>query len=418
MRVIQINTVCATGSTGCIAAELFQANIISGNESYFAYGRGNAPSTVSNSYKIGTLADFGFHVLKNFFQGESGFGSTHRTKLFLSWLDTIKPDIIHLHNIHGFYINIELLFTYIKEKSIPVVWTLHDCWSFTGHCAHFDYIACKKWHTQCHHCPQYRSSYPYALFRDNSKNNYLRKKSAFQKVSNLTIVTPSYWLRNLVKNSFLKEYPIEVIANGIDLQVFYHRPSSDLYISSFIKQHKLQGKKIILGVANVWTAKKGLDYFKQLTAYLDDSYRILLVGANHTLMKNLQNNYSKKIIPIARTQNPHELAALYSLALVYVNPTLEDTFPTTNLEALACSTPVITFQTGGSPESLTPSCGITIPKGNIQQMADAIINLNNSRFTQSACRNQALNYDKNKQYPLYIALYKKIVSGKESVTMT
>lgn len=398
MKIVQINTVCGTGSTGKIAVDLYNLSRNVNLEPYIAYGRGKAAESLS-SFKIGNLADFGTHVLINFFQGKSGFGSKAVTRRFLQWLDRIQPDILHLHNLHGFYIHVGMLFDYIKANNIPVIWTFHDCWPITGQCAHFDSIGCLKWNTGCHDCPIYRTSYPYSLFKDNSRANYTQKKNTFTGVQNMTIVTPSHWLANLVKESFLKDYPVCVIPNGINLETF----SSGSSVPTV-------NRKIILGVANVWTPQKGLSYFLELADLLDDSYQIVLVGLNVKQQRTIGTQYKGRITALTRTTNQTELADWYRRAYVYVNPTLEDNFPTTNLEALACGTPVITFRTGGSPESITSSCGIVVEKGNLKALADAIRSLDNTTsISAESCRSQALLYNKNKCFQEYVTLYHNIL---------
>lgn len=395
MKIVQINTVCGTGSTGKIAADLYHIAKLEGHETYIAYGRGNAPSDIQ-SFKIGNTFDFGCHVLVNFFLGKSGFGSKRVTRRFLKWLDNIKPDILHLHNLHGFYIHVGLLFDYIKAHDIPVIWTLHDCWPLTGQCAFFDYASCNKWQTGCFDCPVYRSDYPYSLFRDNSRQNYLLKKSLFTGVKNMTIVTPSHWLANIVKKSYLQEYPVIEIPNGINLEVFN--------LTNICKPIP----KIILGVANVWSKRKGLDYFLQLSDMLDDSYQVVLIGLSKKQQSEIQLNYANRITALTRTATQTELASWYQRAYVYVNPTLEDNFPTTNLEALACGTPVITFNTGGSPESLTKECGIVVEKGNIDKLKEAILSLDeNTEITSLACRARAKEFDKEKRFREYLKSYKQ-----------
>ena len=401
MKIVEINTVNGTGSTGKIAVALYRLAKAEGHDPYIAYGRGSSPEDIKG-YKIGNVFDFGVHVLSNFFLGNSGFASKATTKRFLTWLDTIQPDILHLHNLHGFYLHVGMLFDYIKARKIPVVWTLHDCWSFTGQCAHFDYADCTNWTSICHDCPIYRTDYPYSLFKDNSKNNFTNKKKYFTGVSKLTLVTPSHWLSELIKQSFLQEYPVKVIPNGIDLELF----SPKDILSGVCNNHK-----ILLGVANVWTRKKGIDFFLQLADMLDDSFHIVLIGVNKKQQKILHKAYPHKITAITRTNNQKELAGWYTAAYAFINPTLEDNFPTTNLEALACGTPVITFDTGGSPESVTNTCGIIVEKGNINALREAVISLDgNSEITAESCRKQALKYNKDTLFKEYLYLYQQICS--------
>lgn len=396
MKIVQINTVYGTGSTGKITAALYSLARTEGFEAYAAYGRGKATSD-THTFKIGNPTDFLAHVLVNFFQGKSGFGSKTVTKRFLRWLDEIRPDVLHLHNLHGFYIHTGLLFDYIKSHNIPVIWTLHDCWPMTGQCAFFDYADCDRWQSSCHDCPIYRTEYPYSLFKDNSRRNYIDKKNIFSGVRDMTIVTPSKWMADIVKRSYLKDYPVKIIHNGVDLSLFKPVSSSSAPCS----------RKVILGVANVWEHRKGLKYFLELADVLDAaSYHIVLIGVNRKQQRYIQKKYAGSVTALTRTSNQEELVQWYNRAYVYVNPTLEDNFPTTNLEALACGTPVITFNTGGSPESITDQCGITVEKGNTEQLKKAILSLENRPdITPSSCREQALLFDKETKFREYIELY-------------
>ncbi len=414
MKIVQVNTVSGVGSIGRICVDLYETLEKDGHEPYIAVGRGRLPESI-HGYEIGNKWDFGCHVLKNFFQGKSGFGSKKVTEKLIHWLEDIRPDVIHLHNIHGFYLQTESLFDYLKKSDASVVWTLHDCWTFTGHCAYFDYVGCKKWQEDeggCHDCAVHAKAYPYALFKDNTIWSYAAKKRAYTGVKNLTIVTPSYWLAGLVKQSFLKEYPIEVIPNGINLDTFCPTDEAE----GAEKDRVAGGGKIytILGVANRWEERKGLPYFEKLADRLPKEYRIQLVGVDSRQAKKLRRKYPNgKMIPIERTESVKELAQLYREADVYVNATLEDNFPTTNLEALACGTPVITFETGGSAESLTEKCGVVVPKGEAEALYLAVRDVcENHKFQRKDCRERALCYERNHRYAEYIELYKRIIAKK------
>lgn len=402
MKIIQFNTVYGTGSTGKITAALYNLASEHGYETAVAYGRGNLPAQNNiDGIRVGNKVDFVDHVLVNFILGKSGFASKKTTLRLIEWLDEEKPDLIHLHNIHGFYVHVGLLFEYIKNNDIPVVWTLHDCWPFTGQCAHFDHIGCEKWKSGCYSCPIYRSDYPYSIFKDNSKNNYLLKKEAFCGVKNLTIVTPSKWLANLVSKSFLAEYPCQVIPNGIDLNIF--KPT----------EPTSENPRYLLGVANVWTKLKGLQFMLDLSEYFNETnnYQIVLIGLSKLQCKQINRKYGNRIKTISRTANQAELADWYSRAYAYINPTLQDTYPTTNLEAIACSTYVITFNTGGSPESFegTKYCGHTVAHNDITGLIDAINNMPSIQDISAECAEQSPQLDKNKSFQKYIDLYDSIL---------
>ena len=395
MKIAQINTVCGNGSVGRITVDIYHALKKEGHEGKIYYGRRTAPDTAETE-KIGTNLDMGLHVLSTFFTGTHGFNSKAQTKRLIKSLKEYNPDLIHMHNIHGFYLDVETLFEYLKQCGKPVVWTLHDCWSFTGHCAYFDFVECDKWKTACQNCPQYRNSYPYALFKDESKGNYARKMAAFQGVKGLTIVTPSRWLGELVKESYLKEYPVKVIPNGIDLEKFVPQKT------------KKREKHLILGVANVWDRRKGLGYMMELSRMLDpEKYEVAVVGVSKKQIQQLP----KGMIGIEHTQNVEELMQLYSQASVYANPTLEDNFPTTNLEALACGTPVVTFATGGSVESVDETCGRIVPQKDVQALCEAVTELcENVDNMRAACRKRALLYNKYDRFGEYLNLYEESIN--------
>ncbi|WP_407269712.1 glycosyltransferase [Radiobacillus sp. PE A8.2] len=399
MRVLQINTVCGTGSTGRIATDIEAILKEDGHESYIAYGRG-LPNNSDTAIKIGTKFDNYTHVAKTRFFDQHGFGSKKATKHFIAKIKKLNPDVIHLHNIHGYYINVEMLFEYLKEANKPVVWTLHDCWPFTGHCAYFDYSGCECWKVEGNHICIQKRSYPASLFISKSKQNYERKRKAFTGVKDLTIVTPSKWLAGLVQQSFLKEYQVKVINNGIDLDVFKPTPSD------FRKNNSLEGKFIILGVASIWEKRKGFEYFKLLSERLSEDEVIVLVGLNEKQKRSLPSN----IIGITRTNSAKELAEIYTASNVFLNPTLEDNFPTTNLEALACGTPVITFDTGGSSEVVDGSCGFVIQKGDLDELKNIIVRtkkIGKQNFAYFCIKRSKQFYYNKVRFGDYLVVYEK-----------
>lgn len=335
MKIVQINSF-SNGSTGKIMMSIHKGLQKEGHDSYVVWGRGRKSNNDHEIYmndKIGVY----FHALMSRLTGKTGFYSKKSTKKLIKRLEEIKPDIVHLHNIHGYYINIVMLFDYLKRNNIRVIWTLHDCWSFTGQCPYFEIVKCDKWKSKCFKCPMI-NEYPKSLV-DSSTWNYKRKKEIFNGLA-LTIVTPSKWLANLVKKSYLKNYDIEMINNGISTEVF--KPTN----GNFREKYNIGNKKIILGVASTWDKRKGLSDFIEISKRLDENYKIVLVGLNKKQISELPNC----IIGITRTENQQELAGLYSTADIFYNPTYEDNYPTVNLEAIACGTPVITYNTGGSPE--------------------------------------------------------------------
>ncbi|MCQ6274674.1 glycosyltransferase [Bacillus sp. V3B] len=400
MRVLQINSVCGVGSTGRIATDIDKILKSEGHEGYIAYGRGTAREC-DTVIKIGSNMDNYIHVAKSRLLDRHGFGSGKATMDFINKIDELNPDIIHLHNIHGYYINIELLFAYLRKVNKPVIWTLHDCWAFTGHCSHFDYVGCEKWKTGCYNCPQ-KSQYPASALLDNSKKNFLNKKELFTGLKNMTIVTPSKWLANLVKESFLEEYPVKVINNGIDLDVF--KPTN----SNFREEFGLQNKFIILGVATNWGMRKGYKYFLDLSSRIPDDEVIVLVGLTEKQVNNLPSN----IIGITRTDSTKELAEIYSLVDVFVNPTVEEVMGLVNVEALACGTPVITFNTGGSIETVDEDCGFIVGKGNLDELIERIKLVKDKgklNYSNRCLERTRRLYSKHDRFGDYINLYNEVV---------
>lgn len=355
MKIVFINSVCGTGSTGRICVDLAKKYESEGHTVKIAYGRNkHVPSSCERfAVRIGSQPSVYTHVLKARLFDASGFGSIHATQKFLKWLDAFQPDLVWLHNIHGYYINIELLFDWLKKHpTIQIKWTLHDCWSFTGHCSYFTYVKCDKWKNGCLTCPQIKS-YPASLGYDGSKRNYQKKKNLFTGLAKMTLITPSQWLADLVKQSFLKDYPVKVVYNTIDTTVF--KPTA----SDFRERFHIGDKKMILGVASIWSPRKGFQDFMKLSKIIDQNTVIVLVGLDKKQMKELPKN----IIGISRTNNTKELAEIYTAADVFFNPTYEDNYPTVNLEAEACGTPVITYDTGGCEETIHNLRGHIIPVG-------------------------------------------------------
>lgn len=350
------------GSTGNIMRGISKAAEQSGYTCWQAYApdRNNGIALerdiVIESYNVRRLNE-----LYSRYTGMRGFQAYFSTKAFLKKVDKIKPDIIHLHNLHNNYIHVGLLFDYIKKNRIKVVWTLHDCWAFTGRCPYFQMSGCKRWKTGCHDCPYPKEEYP-SVRVDKSDVLWKMKKAAFTGVENLTIVTPSEWLAGLVKESFLKEYPVQVIYNGIDLDVFKPTPSD------FRSAYGIGGGKVLLGVSFNWEKRKGLDVFIELSKMLDNRYKIVLVGIDAQTGKTLPEN----ILTIERTRDKRELAQIYTAANIFVNPTREEALGMVNLEALACGTPVVTFRTGGSPECIDDTCGVVVACDDIQALKTAI----------------------------------------------
>ena len=400
MRLLQINVSANWGSHGKIAEAIGKLVIKNGGESTIAFGRYYNQSK-SNLIHIGGESDIKFHGVATRLFDRHGLESIKVTKDFIHEAEKYNPDIIHLHNIHGYYLNYPLLFEWLKRLEKPIVWTLHDCWSYTGHCAYYTYNQCEKWQSGCNKCPGL-DSYPKSFF-DGSKRNYKKKMESFLGLDKLVLVPVSEWLAKDLKKSFLRNYHIEVIHNGINLDVF--KPSLDKGIISTLGAGE---RKILLGVASVWEKRKGLEEFIKLREILSDEYVIVLVG----LTEKQKNKLPNGIIGITRTNNQEELVNLYSSADVFVNPTLEDNFPTTNLESLACGTPVVTYKTGGSPEAIDGNTGIVVPYKNIKSLKEAVINVcQTKRFSLESCRQRAILYfNQDLVFAKYISLYNNLLN--------
>jgi putative colanic acid biosynthesis glycosyltransferase len=405
MKIVSINSV-PYGSTGGIMVEVSKiAEEICNAENFSFYGNWKKhPKKIAlNSNRFGFLLENIISALFSKYSGYHNIGSVLGTYFLLKKISSIKPDIIHIHNIHLWVINVPLLFSYIKKYNISVIWTLHDCWAFTGQCPHFTMVKCDKWKTGCYHCPQYRK-YP-AAYVDRTKTMWELKRKWFTGVENMAIITPSQWLADLVKQSYLKDYQVKVINNGIDLSVFKLTPSD------FREKHGLNGKNIVLGVAFGWGKRKGLDVFVELSKRLDsDKYKIVLVGTDDKTDQQLPDN----ILSIHRTQNQTELAQIYTAADVFANPTREENYPTVNMEAIACGTPVLTFRTGGSPEIIDENTGSVVDCDDIDAMEREIIRICEEKpYSKEACLERAQEFDMNNKFREYIRLYENMVSDKD-----
>lgn len=391
--LVSVNSV-NFGSTGGIMLGISEV----AEESCLAYtacakSRSNQKKSLKNQIFIGSIFERILHMVLSKATGFNGCFSNIGTYRFLKKLDKIKPDILHLHNLHNAYINLPMLFHWIKKRNIKVVWTLHDCWAFTGQCPHFTAENCYKWKTGCYECKMYKA-YPSSLV-DRTKTMYRLKKKWFTGVKNMTLVTPSSWLAGLVKQSFLKEYEVKVINNGIDLSVF--KPTE----SDLRERHGLKDKTVLLGCAAPFGYRKGYDVFLKLAELLDDSFKIILVGLSPEQVSNLPGN----IIGIERTSSREELAKYYTMADIFVNPTREDNFPTVNIEALACGTPVITFDSGGSPECVDEACGTSVRCGDITALYEAILKFKDNPPHKADCIKRSKCFDMLDKFKEYVEIY-------------
>lgn len=391
-KLLQINVVNNMLSTGKICEDIAKVAGAHGWECYVAYGRKSRPS-VSDVIHVGTRLNTYAHYLEFRLLDDEGLGSRMSTRLLVRKIKQLKPDIIHLHNIHDHYLNYRILFEYLSHTGIPVVWTQHDCWSFTGGCMYFDMLGCDIWRTgQCEKCPDNR-----ALI-NMAERNFRIKKDMISSLKSLTFVPVSDWLHELLKQSVHGSRDIVTIHNGIDIKRF--RPSEEDAIKN------TREKFSILGVAAVWDARKGLEDFKKLRTLLPDEYEISLVGLSESQINSLPDG----IKGIKRTQNVDEMVRLYSSSNVFVNPTYSDNFPTVNVEALACGTPVITYRTGGSPEAIDAFTGAVVERGNVEDLARCIMSLRQNPLEPAACRARAERlFDKDACFEAYLGIYNSLL---------
>lgn len=392
MKIAQINAYCGNGSTGKICKSISQLLNEQRISNRIYYTEGNSDYECGVNYSKGRIYTR-IQSLKSRILGNNGFNSKRLTKKLISSLKEYKPDIIHLHNLHAQNINLDMFSKYVNSNNIKIIVTLHDCWMLTGYCMHFDMIGCSKWIEGCHKCPQRRD---YSWIIDNSKEIWKKKYEALTRM-NPNVVVPSKWMKDVVTKSKICAKDVQVIYNGINLDVFYQKSIREKNID----------KHIILGVAERWDEKKGVDIFIQLCDLLPDNYHIIMVGTNKAVEKKLP----KRIITIQRTENQDKLAEIYSQASVFVNTTREEVLGLVNIEALACGTPVVTFNTGGSPECLDEKTGIVVEKNNVEELVEAIKNVcKNKIFDSKDCINRAQCFDEKNKYIQYVDLYKKVYS--------
>lgn len=391
-KVLQINVTANWGSTGKIAEQIGTLAEEAGWVSYMAYGRTCNPSRL-RTFRAGSDLEVKVHYLINRFFDSEGLGSRCATRKLIRMIDEIKPDIIHLHNIHGHYLNYPMLVRHINKRGIPVVWTLHDAWIITGHCYLFGGTDCEKWKKECHNCPM---AIKYGL--DRSRQNFRRKKHLFTSLKQVELVTVSNWLENVIGESFMKDYPRRTIYNGIDLNVFQPRESDWKQRLGFDHHH------IILGVATAWDERKGFQDYMKLSAILPPSYIIVLVGLTDDMIAHLPQN----VVGMGKTKSQEDLAALYSIADVVTSLSVSESMGMTPVEGMACGTPAIVYDNTAQPELVTPETGMTVTTGDVAAVKEAIIKIctkGKSHYSE-ACRERAVTlYNKNKNYFQYVNLY-------------
>lgn len=396
MKVFQINTTCGTGSTGRIAADIYRALKDAGHDCKIAYGRGKARDVpADDAIKTGLFFSVCIHAALARIIDRAGFFSRRATRKLIKKIAAYNPDIIHLHNLHGYYLNIRVLFRFLSQYNKPVVWTQHDCWPLTGHCCHFSAAGCDRWRNGCYACRQKRE-YPSSLLLDRSRKNYEDKKALFTSLKNTTLITPSEWLAGIVRQSFLNCYPVNVIPNGIDLDQF--KPTK----SSFRKDYRLEDRPIVLGVSAQWDKNKGLKDLVGLAGTLDGIYKVVIVGLNKAQMRSLPEN----IQGIRHTSNAVRLAEIYTAADIFVNPSIEETMGLVTVEAMACGTPVIVYNKTAVPEAVDEKCGFVVePENGIGRMCDIISKKLYNMIPSKDCVDHAAKFNKETMSDGYLQLY-------------
>lgn len=396
--LLQINVCVNWGSTGKISEQIMDVAAHRGWDTYIAYGRDINPSK-HKTIKVGNIFDVYKHYLKNRLFDSEGLESEKATRKFLKEIDIINPDIIHLHNIHDHWLNYEILFTYLSEKRIPVVWTLHDCWAFTGGCFYYSFNNCEQWQTGCVNCNINRGN----LF-NKAKYQFNLRKKLFSRIDNLTLVPVSKWLENEVRKSFLKNKNIYTITNTIDVNIFKPSPSSEIR-----NKYNIKSQKYLLAVASSWTQRKGLNDYVELSKHISNDLQLVLVGLTDRQKKALPHN----ILAIPRTQNLVELAQLYTEASIVLNLSYEETFGMTTIEGYACGTPAIVYNCTASPELIIPETGIIVKSGDIAGVCLAIDEIlsKDKQVYSNSCRNLVLSkYNSNFGFNEYINLYESILN--------
>ena len=395
MKIVQINATCGSGSTGKICVAVSRLLTDKGIENYILYSNGHTDYQLGIKYA--TSHDIRLAALESRLLGNWGFEGKSATKKLIAELERIKPDIVHLHNLHSHACNLDILMNWLKKHKVKIFWTFHDCWTFTGYCVYYDMCGCNKWKETCKSCYQRKA---YSWIFDKSDRLFSKKRKLFSGVD-LTIITPSKWLANQVKQSFLKEYSysVRVITTGINLSTF--RPMEN----NFREKYNIPADKyILLGISFEWEKRKGLDVFIELSKRLDPKYQIVLVGIDERTDKQLPAS----MILIPRTQNQQELAEIYSAADLFVNPTREEVLGLVNIEALACGTPVVTFNSGGSPEVIDETCGSVVETDDIAGLEKEILYICERKpYSKDACLKRAAAFDMDARFQEYIDLYEE-----------
>ncbi|MBQ0099341.1 MAG: glycosyltransferase [Firmicutes bacterium] len=398
MRVLQINAVCGNGSTGLIVKDIASQVEKNGDEAFVAFQNGQASK---NFYVFNNKFDEKLHALYTRIFGKQGYASKRETKKFLKWVSEIKPDIVHLHNLHGNYINLPMLLNYLSKNDIATVVTLHDCWFFTGKCTHYVEYKCDRWQESCGKCPQKHANINSIFFDKSSKVLFDREK-LFVSIPRLKIVGCSKWIAEECKKSKLKNCDITYIHNGVDTSIF--KPTNN----EFRKKNNLEDKFVVLGFANKWGQERNREAVLYIISTLKEDERIVLVGCDNKMM----DNFSKfdNVICVGFIKDRNELADIYSSCDVFLNLTHADTLPTVNMESICSGTPVITYDVCGSPELVDSGSGFVVPENDYIAIVEAknFIKFKNFNIEIEKYHEK---FSKTNNYLKYIDVYKELLNN-------
>lgn len=404
MIVLQINIESNYGSTGRIVEGIGRLAQSQGIETHVAYSRGANPSRL-NTHHIGNKLSQGLHLVRTRVFGDHLKGSGFSTKQLIKLIEKLDPNIVHIHQVHGYYLHVPILFKYLRKSDRKIVWTLHDCWSYTGHCSYYTKIGCQKWLKECHNCPQF-SGYPKSYFFDRSKEEFNLKKELFASMQNLHLVAISDWLKEEVSKSILAELPISVIKNGVDLEIF-----KPIKFNKELEKKKrgITSKNVVIATGTTWNSSKGLEDYKKLGAKLPNNTTLLLVG----IPTYLQVGFPNSTICIERTESKEELSLLYNIADVVLSLSYQESFGLTIPEGLACGTPGVAYRNTALKEHISEHTGKLVMTGNIQEASQAIaevIEVGKSAMSEACISFCHKNYNLKNNYQNYLSLYSQLIA--------
>lgn len=396
MKVLQINAVYGYKSTGIIVKDIGETLQKVSDECYYAYQSSREP--VKNGYRVGGTLSWKWHALYARLLGKQAYASKIATRRFLKWIDKVNPDIVHLHNLHSNYINLNILCDYLAKRAIPTVITMHDCWYFTGKCTHYSAVKCDKWQTSCGSCPLNKSEQP-SLFFDCTSKVLEDKTKHLLKLKNLTLVGCSEWIANEAKKSKLQSANIQVVYNGVDTAIFTPHDSQ------IRNELGIENQFVILGMADKWCLEQNRDVVERLITSQDSNTKFVIVGCKEEQKEHFKS--FNNVLALGYITDRNKLSDIYSAADVFVNLTRADTLPTVNMESICCGTPVITFNCCGGPELVDKDCGFIVEEGNVEQLISCVEAIKQQPLTFDV-QKQHEKFNKNECYKKYLEVYKNI----------